>query len=47
MSTSWKGMRRILRRVVWIRGQVIQLEALVRPSEEELVGLSEKDVSKR
>jgi hypothetical protein len=47
MSTSRKGMRRILRRVVWIRGQVIQLEALVSPSEEELVGLSEKDVPKR
>ena len=30
-----------------IRGQVIQLEALVSPSEEELVGLSEKDVPKR
>ena len=46
MSTSRKGMRRILRGVVWIRGQVVQLEALVRPSEEEFVGLSEENVSK-
>jgi len=47
MSTSREGVRWILRRIVRIRGQVIQLEALVRSPEEELVGLREDDVSKR
>jgi len=47
VPTSWEGVRWILRRVMRVRGKVIQLEALMRPPEEEFVGLREDDVSER
>jgi hypothetical protein len=39
-------MRRTLRRVVRVRGNIVHLEAELCPSEEEPMGLSEEDMSK-